>query len=77
MQEGKEMKKIIAVLAVIMLTAVLPATVNAAQSSADGVVTVSEDGLNIKVDFTKMETTDRMLGAIEAEDIGAVDMDVN
>ena len=41
------------------------------------VVSVSDDGLHIQVDFTAMENTDKMLGAIEAADVGAYDIDVN
>ena len=48
-----------------------------AAEPAKNVVSVSDDGLHIKVDFSAMEPTDRMLGEITAEEIGAIDIDIN
>ena len=66
------------VLALVLTLAVAGRPVSVAASSGDKpVVSVSDDGLHISVDFTAMTPTDRVLGEIEAEDVGAVDIDVN
>ena len=63
----------------IILTGITGLTVQTAGAEADAsqVVSVSDDGLHMKVDFTKMEPTDKMLGEIEPDEIGAIDIDIN
>ena len=71
------MKKTIAFALAVAVAMTLFGILSFAEGTGKPVVTVSEDGLHKTVDFTAMEVTDTVLGAIEAADIGAVDMDVN
>ena len=71
------MKKTIAFALAVAVAMTLFGIFTFAEGTGKPVVTVSEDGLHKTVDFTAMEVTDTVLGAIEAADIGAVDMDVN
>ena len=68
------MKKIIAIIAAIAMAAALFSVL----SFADGqVLTVSDDGLTVTVDFTAMADTGKVKGAVKAADIGAIDIDDN
>lgn len=63
-----------------MLSILLASGVRSGSAYADEektVVSVSDDGLHISVDFSAMKSTDKVLGEIQAEDVGAIDIDVN
>lgn len=68
------MKKMLAILAAIAVAAALFGI----SAFADGqVLTRSDDGLTVTVDFTALADTAKAKGAVKAEDIGAIDIDDN
>lgn len=65
------------IIALSFVFALSVTAVFAEEDPAKQVVTVSEDGLFKRVDFTLMENTDKVLGEIEPDMVGAVDIDHN